>query len=282
MMRALVLVVAILLAPSGVWAACTSVASTAVAFGTYTGVGIAQSSGTVTLSGCTTGFAYSVGLNAGTGTGGTVTTRKMTNGSVTLNYQMFQNAAQTTNWGNTKSVDAEAGTTTGATQNLTIYAELLGGQYPTPGNYTDTVTAKEFNSNIMGTFMVTATVAAACTVSATNLNFGTYMSSADDYATSTITVTCTNTTPYTVGIDYGVTNQPQNRYMTSAGGAALQYLLFQDAAHTVAWGVPFYNTAYSGTGTGAAQALTVYGDLYAGQYGTPGSYTDTLTVYVNY
>ena len=38
----------------------------------------------------------------------------------------------------------------------------------------------------------------------------------------------------------------------------------------------------SGTGNGSAQAITVYGQIPAAQYVTPGSYTDTITVSVTY
>ena len=38
----------------------------------------------------------------------------------------------------------------------------------------------------------------------------------------------------------------------------------------------------SGTGSGAAQPFTVYGQIPAGQHSTPGSYTDTITVSVAY
>jgi spore coat protein U-like protein len=283
MTRLWVILILALLTPEGARAACTTVSGTALAFGSYTGIGIAQSTAMVTLAGCTTGFAYSVGLNAGAGTGGTVATRKMTSGALTLNYQMFQNAAHTTNWGNTLNVDAETGTTTAATKALTVYAELPAAQYPTPGTYTDTITATALNGgSIKGTFTVTATVVATCTISATNLAFGQYTPSAAVYATSTVTITCTKTTPYQVGIGYGLVNQPQQRYMRNAGGTNLQYLLYQDSAHTVVWGVPFYGTGAAGTGSGVAQPLTVYGEIYAGQFGPAGPYSDTLTVTVTY
>jgi spore coat protein U domain-containing protein, fimbrial subunit CupE1/2/3/6 len=56
---------------------------------------------TVTVT-CTNGACYSVGLNEGTTSGGTTTTRKMEGqtSSATIDYQMFQDAARTTNWGN--------------------------------------------------------------------------------------------------------------------------------------------------------------------------------------
>jgi spore coat protein U-like protein len=282
MTRVLFLALAALLSPAAVQASCTSISSTALAFGSYAGAGIAQSSAVVSLGGCTNGTVYNIGLNAGVGAGGTVTARKMTNGTVTLDYQMFQDSAHTANWGNTRGVDARTGTTSTATQPLTIYAQLPGAQYPTPGTYTDTATAAVLGGSGTTAFTVTATVAANCTFSATTLAFPPYNPAVAVFSTSTLTVTCTNSTPYTVGIGYGVRNQPQNRYVTNGSGIYIQYLLFKDAALSQPWGVPFYGTGFSGTGTGAAQNLTVYGEIYAGQFGTPGFYSDTVIATVTY
>ena len=54
------------------------------------------------------------------------------------------------------------------------------------------------------TFQVTATVTDSCLVSATNLNFGAYDPAAVKDGTSTITVTCTAKTPYTIGLNAGL------------------------------------------------------------------------------
>ena len=132
------------------------------------------------------------------------------------------------------------------------------------------------------TFAVTATVQATCSVSATAMGFGTYVSTAASLTTSTVTVTCTNTTPYTVGLNAGTTSGATvtTRQMVN-GSALLNYALYSDSSRTINWG----NTTGSwvaGTGNGAAQALTVYGEVAANQYVTPGSFTDTITATVTY
>src|SRR5437667_2090328 len=53
------------------------------------------------------------------------------------------------------------------------------------------------------TFAVTATVQATCVVSATTMAFGTYTGVVAN-STSTVSVTCTNTTPYNVGLSAGL------------------------------------------------------------------------------
>src|SRR5436305_11774035 len=59
---------------------------------------------------------YNIGLNAGTATGATVTSRKMTSGSKTISYSLFSNPGMTTNWGETVGTDTVASTGTGGTQ----------------------------------------------------------------------------------------------------------------------------------------------------------------------
>jgi len=279
-------VLASLLLPLPVQAACTQISATTLAFGTYAGQLVTNSTAAVTLGTCTTGFVYSVGLNAGTGAGASVTTREMTSGANTLSYQIFQNASHSTNWGNTPSVDANTGTTTGATQVLTIYATLLTAQYPAPGTYTDTITATALNSGgITTTFAVNATVVATCTITANPLPFGTYLAQVQN-ATTTLGVTCTNSTPYNVGLNYGTESfgDSPRRFMTGPNGTGIEYTLSQDAAHTTTWGQTADGTGVAATGTGALQSFPVYGQIIASQNGIPipGSYADTIVATVTY
>ena len=133
------------------------------------------------------------------------------------------------------------------------------------------------------TFQVTATVLSTCQVSATGLAFGNY-TGAQTNATSTISVTCTNTTPYNVGLDAGTSAGATvtTRAMTGPAGALLGYALYSDAARSVNWGNTVGTDTVTGTGTGSAQALMVYGRIPAGSLPTPGAYADTVTVTVTY
>jgi spore coat protein U-like protein len=89
---------------------------------------------------CTPSTAYDIGLNTGGGSGATTTTRKMTGGGATIDYQMFQDAAHTTNWGDTVSTDTVSGTGTGTEQSFTVYGRVPAQTTPATGTYTDTVT----------------------------------------------------------------------------------------------------------------------------------------------
>lgn len=135
------------------------------------------------------------------------------------------------------------------------------------------------------TIGITANVQATCVISATNLAFGTY-TGAVLAGTATVTVTCTNTTPYTVGLSAGLGTTPAATVTTRhmmGGAVGLNYVLTQDAPHATNWGnTPATDTPASALGTGAAVPLTVYGQVAAGQYVTPGAYTDTVTATVNF
>jgi spore coat protein U-like protein len=132
------------------------------------------------------------------------------------------------------------------------------------------------------TMTVSATVDATCLITATPLAFGAYAGTQTD-ATSTLSVTCSNTTPYNVGLDAGLATGATvtSRAMTITG-ASLLYSLFQDAGRTTNWGNTVGTDTVAGTGTGSAQTLTVYGRIEAGQFVTPGAYTDTITATVTY
>jgi spore coat protein U-like protein len=248
---------------------CTLIV-TSLSFGTYTGAVLnGTATGKVTCAG-----AWDIPLNAGVGAGASETVRKLTGpGGAELSYQVFQDAARTINWGNTTGTDLNG---TG-NANITFYAQITAGQNVAPGTYTDTL------STATTSFAVTATVTKDCSVSATNMAFGNY-SGVLIKSTSTISVTCTNTTAYSVGLNAGLATGATvtNRSMTGPGSALLRYALFSNSGYTTNWGNTVGTNTLGGTGNGAAQPLTVYGQVPAGQFVTPGSYTDTIIATVTY
>jgi spore coat protein U-like protein len=158
----------------------------------------------------------------------------------------------------------------------TLPAAILGflalGLTPTSAFAATTATAN---------VAVTATVQANCTITTGSMAFGTYTGAAAS-TTATLTVTCTNTTPYNVGLNAGATSGATvtTRQMLN-GTATLNYGLYTNSTWTTNWG----NTTGSwvaGTGVGSAQTLTVYGQIPAAQFVTPGSYSDTVLATVNY
>lgn len=122
---------------------CT-IASTNINFGT---AGVLNSTltatGTLTVA-CTKNDAYSIALSSGAGSGATVADRAMTRsgGSDKVHYQLYQNASHSLPWGDgTNGTTALAGTGTGSSQSITVYARVLPQTTPQAGTYIDTVIA---------------------------------------------------------------------------------------------------------------------------------------------
>lgn len=137
------------------------------------------------------------------------------------------------------------------------------------------------------TFTVTGTVVAACSVTAGGMSFGTTIPNpitANIDATSTITATCANGTPYTIALSAG--GGPgatfATRFMTN-GGSTMTYSLYTNAARTAVWGTGAAgSTVAAGTGNGAAQPITVWGRIPPQTVATAGAYTDTITVTITF
>lgn len=147
------------------------------------------------------------------------------------------------------------------------------------------VVAEAYTNTNTASMTVTATVSSYCSVSANNMSFGTYSPSSTTALTTTaaLAVTCTNTTPYSVGLSAGSSNSTTQRTMLAAGGSTLNYNLYTSNSYGTVWGNTSANwVTPSGGGTGVAQSLTVYGSIPGGQNVTPGSYTDTITATINY
>ncbi len=129
---------------------------------------------------------------------------------------------------------------------------------------------------------ITATVQPTCQITAASLDLGVYTGQQRD-GSATLSVTCTNTTPYYINIGPGL-NPDGSGYptMAGAGAARLPYRLYQDASRTIPWRNTLNVDGQAGTGTGSAQTLTVYGRISAGNFVAPGTYSDTVVVTVNY
>ncbi len=250
---------------------CTLSITSPLNFGIYTGAQIRSTTPFAVT--CPSG-SWDIPLSAGTGVGATENLRYLTgpNGAE-LGYEIYRDSAYSEIWGDTYPTNTENGT---GSYDGTIYAQLNSGQIGPPGTYTDTVDSETTHFNL------TVVVQAACTISANPLSFGTYSGAVRD-STTTLSVTCTDTTAYDVGLNAGTAAAATvtNRMMTGPDGALLHYSLYSNSAYSTNWG----NSAgswVSGTGTGNTQTLTVYGQVPANQTPTPGNYTDTITATVYY
>jgi spore coat protein U-like protein len=97
-----------------------------------------DASGAVSVQ-CTSSTPYTVALDGGSSAASDPTKRKMSKGSETITYGLYQNSARSQPWGSTTGTNTIAGTRTGGNQALTVYGRVASQTTPTPGTYTDSV-----------------------------------------------------------------------------------------------------------------------------------------------
>jgi spore coat protein U-like protein len=128
---------------------------------------------------------------------------------------------------------------------------------------------------------------AACTVSTTSANFGTYdvFSTSANASTATITYRCgSGDKDILITLAKGTSSTFTPRTLRS-GTEALEYNLYRDAAFSTIWGDGTAGTAtYTIRNPPKNQdvVLTVYGKIPAQQDVAVGSYTDALIVTINF
>ena len=145
-------------------------------------------------------------------------------------------------------------------------------------------------ANTTNNLNVSATVVASCVVSGATLSFGSAIdptsASVPIDASTTMTVICTSTTPYSVAFNAGTNAGGASNFSARAvksGTHTIGYQLYSDNLRTTVWGDgTSTSSTLAGTGTGSNQSLTIYGRMPSVTGAVPGSYTDTVTVTVTY
>jgi spore coat protein U-like protein len=280
-------------------------------------------SGTVTVTcivyladGLLNGSSIIACLNL-TGASGS-TNRTLSNGTNTLQYNLYQDSAHTQIWGATASSPPAPvvvvfnlgllGLILGGvgTVNVPIYTYIAAGQTTAVGgSYTQTFAAANATVNYSAyygaqpacstgwasggsfPFMVQANVINACNIGATNVSFGSAgVLNTALTATGTITAQCTAGDTYSIALNAGSTAGATvtNRMMALAGGSAtVSYGLYSDGGHSTIWGDGTSGTITNGgTATGGNQAYTVYGLVPTQSTPLPGNYGDTVTATITY
>jgi spore coat protein U-like protein len=130
-----------------------------------------------------------------------------------------------------------------------------------------------------------------CSVNAATLDFGsTGLLATALTANTSLSVTCSSSTPYSVGLDNGANFSTTRRMRQGATSNFIGYGLYLDAGLTNAWTTASTSTTCTttnscalGTGNGSAQSITLFGQVPALGVGpAPGAYTDTVTITVTY
>lgn len=133
------------------------------------------------------------------------------------------------------------------------------------------------------TMYVGASLTATCRIeSATNLDFGSVdgVLGQNVDSNSTITVTCTQSTGFNVGLDNGLNASGTTRRMRGTAGY-IPYELYRDASRSTRWGNDASSWVHT-AGVGTPQALTVYGRVRPQTMPGGGNYQDTIVVTVTY
>jgi spore coat protein U-like protein len=288
---------------------------TTMAFGNYdasTGSPV-DTTGTISFN-CTgmaknSSYNFCISLESGTYFSGS--TRQLGSGTSRLNYGLYSDSARSSNWGSYRTgfggsgvtVNKPTGSSTALNFTVTVYGRIFASQTSAPaGTYTSSFTNSPYvtwdeappagspclssTKTLQTSFSASATVVPTCQVSAANLNFGSVglLTSAVD-ATTSVSVTCPSGTAYTVGLSAGngsgatvaarkMTKSPTTNTVT--------YSLYRNAARSQVWGTTIGTDTQSGTGTGSAQSLTVYGRVPSQTTPPPGIYSDTIVVTVTY
>jgi spore coat protein U-like protein len=124
--------------------ACTTGAEP-IAFATYTaGGGPVTGSATITIN-CSSSLPFKVALGPGATPGGSISQRLLSNGSQSLQYNLYTTSALSSLWGDGATGVTLSGMTSGGglATSLTVFAELpdsATNRLATPGIYSDLVT----------------------------------------------------------------------------------------------------------------------------------------------
>lgn len=271
-------------------------------------------SGTISIScsggAASTQYRFCTNIEAGPDVSGSQ--RRMASGANRLVFDLYTNSGRTILWGSWASGFDTAGsqndfTTNGSgnlNQTITVFGRVFAAQQTaSPGAYSEafaggSATTLRYGStsaagvncptgaNIAtaASWSATATVLTSCSISATNLAFGAAgVLAANVDATNTVTPRCTNGTPYNVGLNAGTGTGATvaNRKMTS-GANTVTYSLYSNSGRTALWGNTIGTNTVTGTGSGASQALTVYGRIPPQTTPPPAIYNDTIVATVTY
>ena len=286
------------------------IGSSPVAFGTVgQGGGTTSSSVTFTCNNDSdTVRSYRLCLYVDPSAGGNVAPRRLVHDwpKDYLAYDLYADSAMTRLIGSTTSGHAvysipfTISSRGPASGSMPVHGRIPAGQNVSAGAYYEYVTEVfrwvsqdgptapqatqcSASSQTTNSMPVTAMFADSCTVSATDMDFGSVASlAANRDQTSTISVRCPTGTKYQIALDYGVNSTGGGRRgMRGPGSSYLDYELYRDPARTRVWGERKANDE-SDRGDNTLQQFTVYGRVPAQATGSAGAYADTVTVTLTY
>ncbi|QNP39468.1 Csu type fimbrial protein [Lysobacter solisilvae (ex Woo and Kim 2020)] len=301
----LLLLALMLLWPATANAQSCTLSAQSLAFGTI-GTPTAQRDATadvtVTCTGSPGVVRVCLTIDAGTAPS-TAINRVMRFGTNQLAYAISATSGGTT-WGDTNLTGQEVPVTiSGSSGNATarMYGRIAAAQNVVAGTYSSTLAVRgripsggsPCTSGSSGTtltaasFTANATLGGICSITAAPVNFGTVANlSSGLSASGALSVTCSNTMPYSIALNAGTTTgntiAARKLALNGAGAGVVSYQLYQDSGRATLWGDGSSGATYPGTGSGTAQTIPVH--AYVPNQATPGSgtYRDTVTATITY
>ena len=144
------------------------------------------------------------------------------------------------------------------------------------------------NGSATAQMRVQLTILPGCTIAATPMTFNAVQGSATGpvASTSSLTVVCTASTGYNIGLNAGtVPNSTEtNRLLAgtlTGNTTTIPFGLFQDAGYATPWGNTQGSNTLSDSGTGVVKTYTVYGQAtLSATMPAPDVYSSTVTATV--
>lgn len=146
---------------------------------------------------------------------------------------------------------------------------------------------------ISANLSITAEVTPECSLSTSPLSFAGYTGVAQVSGSGEVSVQCSNGTTYKVGLDagqnLGLGSDPTYRALSDGNGHYLSYVLYSSIFPTAEWGdsgitggSSYQKSVLAVNSDGSLKNIGVLGDLSADASAVPGSYSDTVTVVVEF
>jgi len=263
----------------------------------------------VSCSGYSPGAKVLACAALGAGSGGVSTARRVMlplSGNGALAFELYSDGGRGQVWGSAEvpPLTIEINPSGSGETTASIFARVFGGQSTVPvGSYSSTFSGSDVSvryglqtgsetcsSTLFGTattsFIVTASVTPQCTLTTSNIDFGTVGALSDPVtASGSVTVRCTSNVGYSISMDGGnsKSTDPTRRWM---GGTTPQtgisYGLYLNSQYSLPWGnAPGFTKA--DIGSGSDQTFTVFGRTNSSTIAPPaGSYSDSVVVTVAY
>lgn len=233
------------------------------------------------------------------------TTRYMVNGFNWLPYQITTTPGGA-NWGdyvftNGQQVNVTIGGNGNGTATATMYGRIAAGENLPAALYTSSLmvsgripsggspcTSSSGGTPVPSrTFIASANLGGTCTITASDVNFGTVASLATaTTASGSLAVTCNPGMPYSIALNAGITTgntiAARRMSLNGSGPGVVSYQLYQDAGYSTLWGDGTSGAIYPGTGAVITQTIPVHGRVPAQPTPAAGTYRDTITATITY